>query len=204
MSLVFDLKRVKKNDIEEARKELGDRYTGPTPPPDVYDVTVKKVFAVEQSNGPALNVLMLVNGTGETSEYDGAPIWNRFTIPSDPSAQYFGVQVNVLDSFLRGVSKNKFTFDDFVSASNEGRIQAGKSSNSGQEIVQIGKLKFPNETKFAIKTKLNEYNGRTSAVLHYVLDVPSEPVDDVDLDDVDVDNSLSEDSDELDELLGDI
>ena len=205
MALAFNLQRVNKADIDSARAETPSRYTGPTPPPDEYQVAVKKIYAVEQSNGPALNVLFEISGEeGERAEYNGAGIWNRFSIPTDPSYQYFGIQVNSIDNFLRAISSGKFGFDDFVEASNGNRIQTGEDKGkAGQEITQIGRLKLPPTTKIKIKTKMNTYQGRQNAALHYVLDAPAAPADDVD-DEVDGLDTASDGGDDLDDLLGDL
>lgn len=208
MALAFNLQRVNKADIESARAETSSRYTGPTPPPDEYQVAVKKIYAVEQSNGPALNVLFEISGEeGERAVYNGAGIWNRFSIPTDPSYQYFGIQVNSIDNFLRAISSGKFGFDDFVEASNGNRIQTGEDKGkAGQEITQIGRLKLPPTAKIKIKTKMNTYQGRENAALHYVLDAPAGAagdVDDVD-DDVDGLDTAADGGDDLDDLLGDL
>lgn len=206
MALAFNLQRVNKADIESARADTPSRYTGPTPPPDEYQVAVKKIYAVEQANGPALNVLFEISGEeGERAVYNGAGIWNRFSIPTDPSYQYFGIQVNSIDNFLRAISSGKFGFDDFVEASNGNRIQTGEGGKAGQEITQIGRLKLPPTAKIKIKTKMNTYQGRENAALHYVLDAPARSAGEVaDVDD-DVDGlDTASDGDDLDDLLGDL
>lgn len=209
MALKLNLKNVTVDSIEEAQKGGFANYNGPTPPPGVYNVTVGKIWAAKTRAGDdQLVALLTFENTGENEVYNGATIFHRFSIPSDPSDQYFAIRVRSLDDFFKATSKGEFTFKDFVDAANNGKIIVDKADKVGEPIKQIGKFKTEKAQDITAKTKVENYQGEDRPIVHYVINnAPKakakvendfEEDDEVDFhDDDDVDS-------DIDDMLGDI
>lgn len=200
MSLKFNL-QVSKDSVEEARSLGGQRYTGPTPPPDLYKVQLKRLISQEDKNGnPVLVAVLEINETGEKATYNGAGVFYRLNLPVDNTLEYFKYQVKNLDDFLRAISGDSMDAEEFSKLANAGKIieDPDKKDAKGNPMLKsIGKLKLDKTEDFTVNLRHREYNGKTYTDVYYIdLDASlsekasaEEPEDDFD------------DFDELDDIL---
>ena len=200
MGLSIPITRVKSSDVEKARADSGQgqRYDGPTPPPGVYNTKIKKVWYQETRKGdPALNVLFEIHEEGANEVYNGAGAFRMFMIPTDPSYEHFSIQVSSIESLLLALSDGTYTYDDFLTDANAGRIITGKKKSKSDKktpIEQIGRLKITGEQTAQIKTKVQTYNGEERMEVHYVLSKPlkKKKVEEIDMDFGDDDTDLDD------------
>ena len=204
MGFSIPITRVKSSDVEKARADSGQgqRYDGPTPPPGVYNTKIKKVWYQETRKGdPALNVLFEIHEEGANEVYNGAGAFRMFMIPTDPSYEHFSIQVSSIESLLLALSDGTYTYDDFLTDANAGRIITGKKKSEFYKktpIEQIGRLKITGEQTAQIKTKVQTYNGDDRIEVHYVLSKPlkKKKVEEIDMDfdddDLDLDDWMTE------------
>lgn len=170
MALKFNL-NISDKEIDNAVSERPGRYDGPTPPDGFYQAKVRKVWSGENKNGPVFKVSIKIaepEGT-DNAVYNGYDFIENITIPTDNQHQYFTIQVDVLDNFLKAASGGTYGMKDFVKDANAGRIaEDGEEDKIGQPIKSIGKLKLDgNGPTFKVKTKNREYNGKTYTNVHY-------------------------------------
>lgn len=211
MALKIKLDRVSKDDIDAAKAEAAtsQRYTGPTPTPDTYKAKIGGIWLKESSKGDPMVVVAfrLTDNKGDKEVYNGASIFNNYMVPQDSSHQYFHIQVSTMEAMLQAASKGTFGFSEFVDAANTDRIVTGQAQGrAGEPINQIGKLKFPSESTFEIRTKMNTYQGKENPAIHYILDDSWESAgqpSDVDDDVAGLDEPVDEApvADDLDDLL---
>lgn len=204
MALKFNLKNVSKDDIEEARKDFSaGRYEGPTPPPDLYNVQVTKLWSGENRGGATLVARLQFDNKGDKSEYNGFSILHNLGIPDDPKHEHFAIRMKSLDDFFRAVTGGKMDVSDFVAAANAGKVIAGDEEKMGDVITQIGKFKLANAKDITIKTKPpREYNGKEYVNVHYIVAEQAKKEDD-DYDDYDDDVDTNDD-DDIDKMLEDM
>lgn len=206
MSLKFNL-QVSKDSVEEARSLSGQRYNGPTPPPDIYVVQLKRLISQEDKNGnPVFVAVLEINETGEKEIYNGAGVFYRLALPVDNTLEYFKYQVKALDDFLRAISGDTMDVESFGNLASAGKIiedSDNKDAKGNPMIKSIGKLKLDKTEDLTIKLRHREYNGKTYTDVHYIdLDASlgqkasaEEPEEDIDdFDDLD-------DLDDLDDIL---
>lgn len=180
-------------------------YNGPTPPPGVYEVKIGRVWFGETKAGdPTVKVSFKFDNEGEDAVYNGFDFIQNYNIPTDPSAKSFVPQINQLDAFLVALSGGKMGFQEFQEAMAEGRNDADrdKESKIGIPVTQLGSVKITGNKKVKIKTRHNEYNGKTYVGLHYILREESgatEKKEEFSSDDFE--DSGNNSSDDLDEWL---
>jgi hypothetical protein len=170
MALKFKI-QASKEDLTAAKAESGSRYSGPTPPPDVYNVKLIKLFSSEDRNGnPRLVATLQIEETGDKAVYNGARIFDNLAIPADPGYEHFAIQVNVLNSFLVAASGGSYTIDDFVKDANAGKIATDGETQNGDPIVKsIGKFHVEKAKDIKVKTKLRSWNGTEYVNVHYYI-----------------------------------
>lgn len=199
MSLKFNLK-VSKESVEEARSLSGQRYNGPTPPPDRYVVQLKRLISQEDKNGnPVFVAVLEINETGEKEIYNGAGVFYRLALPVDNTLEHFKYQVKALDDFLRAISGDSMDVESFGQLASAGKIieDTDKKDAKGNPMIKsIGKLKLDKTEDFTIQLRHREYNGNTYTDVHFIdLDAsldskadsedPAEDIGDIDnLDDI--------------------
>lgn len=198
-SLKFDLKRISQDDLNTAKTESrGGRYSGPTPPPGVYNAKATKLWLSQTKKGDwAIKVGFEFVETGDNKEYNKASFITTFMIPVDPSVEHFHIQVSSFDTMLKAISSGEIDYMDFQKIHSEDRIRYDKADKVGEPITQLGSLKLPTTSEFKIKTKNSDYNGNTYINLHYIED-NSWP----DNGNKDVDDDVDGIDDDLDDILG--
>lgn len=202
MALKLNL-NVSKEDIQKAREENSFAYSGPTPPVDLYNAKVTKIWAGQNKDGKSVLIARLqFDNEGDKSVYNGFSILHRMSIPSDPKDQYFSIQIKSLDDFFRSISGGSLDIEGFSAAANAGKIIVEEKDKVGEPITQIGKFKVEKAQDIRIKTKApTEYNGKEYVNVHYIdasgLTAKNDDADDVDTDDVDFDE-------DIDDMLGDL
>ncbi|MDD2326668.1 MAG: hypothetical protein PHW63_11880 [Alphaproteobacteria bacterium] len=180
MGFSIDISRVKNEDVEVARLKSGggNRYDGPTPPADVYNAVVKKVYIRESKTGkPALNVLYEIKETGAKEVYNGCSFFQWLSIPVDPTDSAFTYQVQGIDNFLLSISSGTISYEDFVEIATNGKIvlkdPQGYEKNKNNEVEKIGTLRITGEQTAKVKTRTGEYQGKVRVEAHYLVDVPA-------------------------------
>lgn len=180
-------------------------YNGPTPPPGVYGAKISRLWFGETKAGdPTIKVSFQFDNEGEDAVYNGFSFIQNYGVPTDPSAKSFVPKVNQLDAFLIALSGGKMGFQEFQEAMAEGRNDADSDKNGklGIPVTQIGSVKITGNKKVKIKTRHNEYNGKTYVGLHYILREESgatEKKEEFSSDDFE--DSGNNSSDDLDEWL---
>lgn len=173
MGFKVKMAAVSEKDLTEIRNERPTGgYNGPTPPPGVYEAQISRVWFGETKAGdPTVKVSFRFDNEGEDAVYNGFDFIQNYGIPTDPSARSFVPQVNQLDAFLIALSGGKMGFQEFQEAMAEGRNDADsdKKGKLGIPVTQIGSVKITGNKKVKIKTRHNEYNGKTYVGLHYIL-----------------------------------
>lgn len=180
MGFSIPIARLKNEDIDSTLSEAraGSRYEGPTPPPGVYNAKIKKVWYKETRTGkPALNVLFVIDEQNENKVYNGAGIFNMYLIPADPTSPAFSIQMSQLDSFVMALSNGTMGYKGFQEAAHGEKIILKEPQkydpSKNNEIKQIGKLVVTGEQTANIKAKMETYDGKERASVHYLVDVPT-------------------------------
>lgn len=209
MGFKVKMAAVSEKDLTQIRNERPTGgYNGPTPPPGVYGAKISRLWFGETKAGdPTVKVSFRFDNEGEDAVYNGFDFIQNYGIPTDPSARSFVPQINQLDAFLIALSGGKMGFQEFQEAMAEGRNDADsdKKGKIGIPVTQIGSVKITGDKKVKIKTRHNEYNGKTYVGLHYILreeNGAAEKKEEFSSDDFeDSGNSTSAGSDDLDEWL---
>lgn len=184
--------------VQDAIKSAQSRgsYDGPVPPAGIYNVKLRKLRLQRNKRDThyMFAAWLVIDETGDLAKYNGASINEWLIIPNEPSEQYADFRYNSLNDLFAAASKGKMNAQDVLAALTEGRYQAEDPDDRGaQEVTAIGKLKLTGDENFQIKTKMDQYEGKDQARLHYILSVEAENEDD-DLDylddDVDLDDLL--------------
>lgn len=173
MGFKVKMAAVSEKDLTQIRSERPTGgYSGPTPPPGVYGAKISRLWFGETKAGdPTIKVSFQFDNEGEDAVYNGFSFIQNYGVPTDPSAKSFVPQVNQLDAFLIALSGGKMGFQEFQEAMAEGRNDADSDKNGklGIPVTQIGSVKITGNKKVKIKTRHNEYNGKTYVGLHYIL-----------------------------------
>lgn len=209
MGFKVKMAAVSEKDLTQIRSERPTGgYNGPTPPPGVYEAQISRVWFGETKAGdPTVKVSFRFDNEGEDAVYNGFDFIQNYGIPTDPSARSFVPQVNQLDAFLIALSGGKMGFQEFQEAMAEGRNDADsdKKGKLGIPVTQIGSVKITGNKKVKIKTRHNEYNGKTYVGLHYILreEVGATKKEEFSSDDFEDagNNSSASSSDDLDDWL---
>lgn len=206
MALKFNLTAINDSVVKEAAEAVGSgsRYDGPPPPPDTYNVLVKKAwFAKTKSGKDIIKYLAEVKETGDKATYNGYGIFSNLNLPMDPSDRYYAVQVHSLNEFVRAMSKDKIGLVEFAGALSEGKTKTGDMDKVGSPIQQVGKLKFDGSQEFVVKTSMNDNPNNPSNpyvnVSYIVSKANEEPETIVEEEDDDVDGF-----DEADDFLAEL
>lgn len=206
MGFKVKMAAVSEKELTQIRSERpAGGYNGPTPPPGVYGAKISRLWFGETKAGdPTIKVSFKFDNEGEDAVYNGFDFIQNYNIPTDPSAKSFVPQINQLDAFLVALSGGKMGFQEFQEAMAEGRNDADrdKESKIGIPVTQLGSVKITGNKKVKIKTRHNEYNGKTYVGLHYILREESgatEKKEEFSSDDFE--DSGNNSSDDLDEWL---
>lgn len=169
MALKFNI-QASASDIESAKSQApSGRYSGPTPPPDLYNLKLVNLASGEDARGnPRLVAALDINETGDKAVYNGARIFDNLAIPTDTSYEHFAVQVNVLDSFLRAVSGGAYDIDAFIKDANAGKIITEGENKKGDPFIKsIGKFKLDKAVDVTAKTRIRSWNGNDYVNVHF-------------------------------------
>lgn len=180
--------KVDKNKVKaavEATKSFGTSYDGPPPPSGRYRTKLAGLTLDEDKDGKnQITARLVVNEPAQlgdkanpSAKFNGFTFWHRVVLPTDPSDQYYNIQVKALEELTREVTGGYHgALDLFTIATTKGLDTEAKTNRDGKTIVHIVKIGVaeinigrPIEVNSKLSKTVNAHTGFNYANVSYLV-----------------------------------